>query len=298
MVKSLFPPGPVVDPSLQTSASIHHGCMNLPQELVDYIMEMLHDDTRSLKACSLTCKTMLASTRHLIHYTLYLTPQNNQSVLTREEQSRYQGQEGRLDVQLRFLSYVGERGFLRYTQQVHIRGFDPFTPGTLLPHLHHFQSLDRVHTLMIDHYDTALWENYLTTCFVHFYPTLTSLTLRRPIGHYRFVFKFVLQFPNLENLCLEWPTSNYLAWGVTTPAVVYQFPPLRGHLRLVGLGGNVQWPMDFARELGGGINFRSVEIEEPSASYPQDILNACGGTLESLTLVPRRFGARRFFMAK
>jgi hypothetical protein len=266
--------------------------MGLPQELVDHIVEMLYDDICALKACSLTCKTMFASTRHLIHQTLYLTPQNDQRLLTREEESRYQGQD-RLDAQLRFLSYVGERGFLRYTRQVQIRGFHPFTPSILLPHLHHFQSLDRVHTLTIDHYNTDLWETHYKSCFVHFYPTLTTLTLRHPFGHYRLVLKFALLFQNLENLNLEWPGSDRIPEGVAVPAIVDQFPPLRGHLRVVGIRGAIWWPKGFARELQNGISFRSVEIEDSSADYTQDILNACAGTLESLTLVPRGFGTRR-----
>ena len=266
--------------------------MGLPQELVDHIMEMLYNDIRTLKACSLTCKTMFASTRHLIHQTLYLTPRNNQSVLTPEEKSRYEGRD-RLEVELRFLSYVGELEFLRYTQLVHIRGFHPFTPRILLPHLHHFQSLDRVHTLTIDHYNIDPWDAHYKSCFIHFYPTLTSLTLRRPFGHYRLVLQFALQFQTLENLCLEWPGSDQLPHGVTIPDIVDQFPPLRGHLRLVGLGGAVRWPTDFVRELGNGINFRSVEIEESSAGYTQDVLNACAGTIEYLTLVPRGFGMHR-----
>ena len=40
--------------------------MILPTELVDYIMDILRDDLRALKACSLTCWAMFASTRHLI----------------------------------------------------------------------------------------------------------------------------------------------------------------------------------------------------------------------------------------
>lgn len=265
--------------------------MGLPQELVDYIVEMLYDDIRALKACSLTCKAMFASARHLVHQTLYLTPKNNQSVLTQEE-SHYQGQD-RLDVELRFLSYMGEQDFLRYTRQVHIQGFDPFAPGTLLPHLHHFQSLDRVHALTIDRYDTYPWATHYKSCFIHFYPTLTTLTLRRPFGHHRLVLQFALQFPNLENLCLEWPKNDEVPPSVFVPSIFDQLPPLRGHLRLVGLGGALRWPAGFVHELQNGINFRSVEIEESSADYTQDILNACADTIESLTLVPRGFGACR-----
>jgi hypothetical protein len=274
---------------IPAETEIQRGCVGLPQELIDYIVEMLYDDIRTLKACSLTCRSMFASARHLIHQTLYLTPQNNQSVLTEEEIPRYQGQD-RLNFELRFLAYMGEWGFLRYVRRVHIRGFHPFTPGILLPHLHHFQTLDRIHAFTFDHYNTDPWAILDTSCFIHFYPTLTSLTLRRPSGHYRLVLKFALQFPNLEDLCIEWPGSDEVSEGVIVPAIVDQFPPLRGHLRLVGLGGAVRWPTDFAHELQSGINFRSVEIEESSAGYTQDILSACAGTVESLSLVPRGFG--------
>ena len=273
----------------QISAAIHHGCMGLPQELVDYIMEMLYDDICALKACSLTCKAMFASARHLVHHTLYLTPQSNPGVLTQQEKSRYQGRY-RLDTELRSLSYVGEQGFLRYTRHVHIRGFQLFTPGTPLPHLRHFQCFDRVHTLTIDHYDTDYLESRYKSCLTHFYPTLTSLTLRRPFGHCQPVLQFALQFPNLENLSVEWPDVNCVPRGVTVPAVIAKFPPLRGHLRLVGLGLTPRWSAALIHEFRNGVDFRSVEIEESSAGYAQDILNACAGTIESLTLVSRGFG--------
>ena len=64
-------------------STINEGCMGLPQELVDHIVDTLHEDLPALKACSLTCKAMFASTRHLIHQTLCLTPRNNERVLTR-----------------------------------------------------------------------------------------------------------------------------------------------------------------------------------------------------------------------
>jgi hypothetical protein len=270
--------------------------MGLPQELVDYIMDILYSDLHTLKACSLTCKSMFVSTRHLIHQTLHLTPRNNQSILTREEKPRYQGQDYH-DVELRFLSFMGERGLLRYVQYLHIRMFlGTFTPDTLLPHIHHFQSLDRVHTITIDHYDTVKWATHHDTCFVHFYPTLTTLTLRRPLGHYRLVLQFALQFPNLDNLSLEWMEGKHTQSGVAVPAIVGQFPPLCGNLRLAGLDdGAIHWPINFAHDIRNKVNFRSVELEGSLGDNAQYILNACAGTIENLTLVPRGFGASHFF---
>lgn len=72
------------------SAAMHYGCMGLPQELVNHTVDMLHDNIPALEACSLTCRTMFASTRHLIHRTLDLTLRNNEHLFTEEEKYRLQ----------------------------------------------------------------------------------------------------------------------------------------------------------------------------------------------------------------
>lgn len=269
------------------SAAIHHGCMGLPQELINYIMDMLHGDLCALKACSLTCKAMFASTRHLIHRIFCLTVRNNQSVLTKAEKSRYQKPDSH-EIELRFISYMGERGLLQYARHVHIRVFRTFTPDALSPHLHHFQSLDLVHTLTIEHYDAAAWKNHYKTSFVHFYPALTSLTLRRASGQYQSLLPFILQFPNLENLCLEWligPRNSR-----TVPTIIDQFPPLCGHLRLAGYSTVVRWLTDAIHEVPNVINFRSVELEDFSGVDARHLLEACANTLENLTIIPRANG--------
>ncbi|KAF9781713.1 hypothetical protein BJ322DRAFT_240217 [Thelephora terrestris] len=246
------------------SAGAHGGCMGLPQELLDCIMDMLCDDLRTLKACSLTCKALFASTRHLIHQTLHLSA--------------------------RFLSYMamGERGLLRYTRHLHIPDRSRLTPSTLLPHLHHFQSLDRVHTITITNYDAIRWGNDHRTFFANFYPTLTSLTLAQAFGSHQSLFQFVLQFPNLENLCLEWLKGVALiVQDLASPVIIDKPPPLRGHFRLVGRFSldAPEWPMDGA-QFSNVFNFRSVELDDLSGN--QYILKACAHTLESLTIIPRR----------
>lgn len=272
------------------SATIHHGCMRLPQELVDYIMEMLHDDLRALKASSLTCKAMFAATRHLIHGTLCLNPRNDQSVLTQEEKLRCKGW-GYQHVQLRFLSYMRERGFLQYTREVHIRMGHMFTPDILMPHLDHFRTLDQVHSLTIDSYDGVTWAKHFKSPFIHFYPTLTSLTLHNPLHHYRFVLQFALQFPNLDNLSIErLENADWTRWDLTIPAIVDGSPPLRGCLRLFDIGVMGPWPSEFAYALPNGINFRSAELRNVSWNQAQYILNGCAGTLESLIIMPRKTG--------
>ena len=267
--------------------------MGLPQELVDLIVSMLSDDIPALKACSLTCKAMFVSTQHLIHRTLRLPNDPH----AREQKLRYLRWNTH-NTTLYFLSQMAERGLLQHTQRIHIRMARTFTPGALLPHLHHLQSLDRVHTLIIEHCNPILWESHFETCFAHFYPTLTSLTLSRPTGPYQTLLRFALQFPNLENLCLEWMTVKITDIPIPPPGLIAsatadQRPPLRGHLRLAGYGTALHLPTSFILALPNGMGFRSVELEKFFGFRARHILNACGRTLEHLTVIPEEAGACR-----
>ena len=186
---------------------------------------------------------------------------------------------------------MGERGFLQYTREIYIHNArqvdnpdtDTFTPDTLLPHIHHFQSLDRVHAITIEHFDSDVWASRYKSYFAHFYPTLTSLTLRRPLGHQRRVFQFALQFLNLENLSLEWVDKN-VGWGLTAPTIGDQPSHPRRHLRLARTGGANWWPMNSFHELRNGFNFRSLELEDSFGDHDQDLLNTCTETIQYLAL--------------
>ena len=266
--------------------------MGLPQELVDRVIDTLHDDLPALKACSLTCKPMFASTRHLIHQALCLTPRNTKSVLTRKEGKRLRYlEQGYQDVQLRFLSYMGEHGFLQYTREVYIYNSQKvgqfhtaiFTPAALLPHKHHFQSLDRVHTITIEYLEGDEWTSRDKSYFTHFYPTLTSLTLRRPLGPHPPIFQFALQFPNLEHLSLEWAGKN-VGRDLTAPTTDDQPSLPRRHLRLAHIDDGDWWPINSDHVLRGEFNFRSLELEDSFEDYGQDILNMCVDTIQHLAL--------------
>lgn len=265
------------------SGAIHHGCMGLPQELIDRIMDMLHD-LEALKACALTCKAMFASTRHLIHQQVHLDLPRKQR---QERPHQKQGQRsiGNPETALRFMAYMGDYdGLLRYARQVRIRTSDlTFTPESLLPYLQKFQSLDRVHTLTILDYAAITWTTHFETCFHHFYPTLTTLTLQNAFGPYELLLQFALQFPNLENLSLEWlSTSN-----PPVPVVINHSPPLRGHLRLAGNCAAIHWPVELTRGLSGGPNFRSIELDTFFGIPSPDIFNMCAYTLEHLIIRPQ-----------
>ena len=269
------------------SAALHHGCMGVPQELVDDIMNMLCDDISTLKACSLTCRAMFASARPVIHRTLRLSLRNNGIALIEDSRKKTFCKPGHHV--LRFLSYMGEQGILRYTREIEVGNPGTFTPGNLRPHLHHFQSLDRVYSLTIYGYDATKWANHYNTYFDNLYPTLTSLSLHFPVGHYRLLLQFILQFPNLENLCLELlQNEELIPPNMDVPTIADQIAPLSGHLRLGGTvtNGASRWLTEFAYKLPNGVHFRSIELENFSGQHAQHMVNACGRTLENLIIVP------------
>ena len=259
--------------------------MGLPQEVVDCIVDMLQDDRKALEAFSLTCKAMFASTRHLIHQTLRISWKNNRKIFTPAEEKRYALGIHR-GLELRFLSFMGERDLLKYARHLDIHLGLNVSPGALEPHLQYFQSMDKIHTLAIRSYDAFLWSDVYNTYFMQFHPTLTTLALYFPGGPYRYVLQFALQFPNLENLTLGSP--QYETWirpNVSVPPVVTRSPPLRGRLQFVGLRPtDPVWTREFAFDLPNGINFRSIEFRDLHWEHCQHVLDACAGSLEELAV--------------
>ena len=257
--------------------------MGLPQEVVERIVAMLQDDRTALEACSLTCKAMFASTRHLIYQTIHVTKETSEMIIffpAEKKQSPHWVQHPRS------LSSFGERDLLKYARCLNIRMGKGFSPRDLEPHLQHFQSLDRIHTLTIHSYNTIQWHDVYNTYFTQFHPTLTTLALHSPIYHFRFVLQFALQFPNLENLTLQsLQYGTELVSGISVPPTVSRSPPLRGHFRCVGLSPwDFAWPIEFAFDLPSGINFRSIEFQDVHWKHGQHILDGCASALEEFTI--------------
>ena len=260
--------------------------MGLPQEVVDRIMNILQDDKKDLKACSLTCKAMFASTRHLIHQTLHITKETDQMILTPKEKKQDR-RRGTNAVELRYVSFMAERDLLKYTRHVNVHMGFMFSPGILAmgSHVQHLQSLDRVHTLTIHSFDAWLWPPMYNASLTQFYSTLTTLALYSPTGCYRLMLQFALQFPNLENLTLE-SLRTHTPPDLSKTLIVTQSPPLCGHLRCADIGPNVPgWLVrQFAFDLPNGINFRSIEFQDVHWEHGQHVLNGCASSLERFTL--------------
>ena len=145
-------------------------------------MDMLCDDITPLKTCSLTCKVMFASTRHLIRQRLRLPTCGKLRILARAEKHRPQGwNPPPPPILRRVLPYITKRGLLQYTRQTYISLSSYSSMNTILSHLHHLQSLDlnRVHNLSIEECYAPTLETHFKPSFIYSYPTVTSLTLTR-----------------------------------------------------------------------------------------------------------------------
>ena len=283
-----FKPQPTTIDLGPITAKVHGGCMGLPQEVVEHVMAMLQDDGDALKACSLTCKSMFASTRHLIHQTLYITKENNKRVFTPAEKKRYE--RDYQELALRFLSFMGERDLLKYARHLNIRIEYMFAPCVLEPYLQHLQSLDKIHTLTIHFFTAPLWCGVSNVAVLtQFYPTLTTLVLHIPIDdhHHCRVLQFALQFPNLENLTLKymWDESCLPADIPVLPMDTHP-PPLRGHLRCAGLRPvkGPAWPLNVPFDLPNSTNFHSIEFQNVHWKQGQQILDGCAGSLEEFAV--------------
>ena len=130
----------------------------------------------------------------------------------------------------------------------------------------------------------ASWTIDGSTFFVHFYSTLTSFALRRPVGNHRLLLQFALQFPNLKNLSLEL-LEEQTGENLTLPIPTYRSPHPRGHLRLAGVDTVRPWPTDLVQKLPNGVNFRSIKLEDFRGDRAQQVLDACAHTIESVRIV-------------
>ena len=95
--------------------------------------------------------------------------------------------------------------------------------------------------------------------------------------------RFVVQFPNLENLTLEYlRIQTWMLSGAPEPLVVDQPPPLRRHLRCAGFGPRRIHLLatELAFDLQSGIGFRSIEFKDVHWERGQKILDGCAGSLE------------------
>jgi len=291
------PRTPEVEPPPDlTPATISGTWKVLPQELINYIFFMLNDDLRSLKACSSTCKLMFASARRIIHQKIYLSFEKNWELLTLTERRRYLS-EDRVGLAVKVLSELAARGVLPYARQLFINLERDFTPTNLQPFNHHFQCFDRIQELTISMLDTPGFLESFDTYFANIVPTLRSLHLEGPTGETRDILDFICRFPYLDDLSLKMsiPTDprDRRTWSSGTLPVIKCMPPFRGRLRLDGIIERRGSLLQQLASLPGKRRFRSIVFRNCESETEQPIIDACCGTLESVSTTWGKFSKCR-----
>ena len=275
-----------VEPLLDLGAiTITEPWKGLPQEIVDRIVFMLRDDLKSLKACSLTCKAMFVSTRHVIHRKISLTWESDWDPLAIPKKPRYIHGERR-GVALSELSKISAYGLLSYAHHLYIYLHRNFTPADLQPFNDDFQRFDRIQELSISWLNAPDFLETFDTYFTNFVPTLRSLHLDTPMGDTRDILDFICRFPHLDDLTLEMPSRDPFGWRMWRSApspIVKKMPQFRGRLKLRNIDKWRSHLLQQLTSLPGKRRFRFIDFRSCTSEVEQPIIDACSDTLETIS---------------
>ena len=234
-----------------------------PYEIVAMIIAHTRD-LRTLKACSLACRSWYSAAAPLLHHTLTLTGD----------------MPGTSHVQMGVLSELHELGLVPLVRQIRIVGawFGPRTLSDL--HLRYFSTFANVHTLSLQELDIYLFMPDIRRYFEHFSSTLRSITLSNPHCTPRQLSHFLSIFTNLENIKIPNGCASIPAVTISdTELIPFSPPKLRGWLLL----GNFSWVETWTHliTLCGGLRFRYADLHW-SGSCTHTLLEACAETLETV----------------
>ena len=266
------------------------GAMGLPRDIIEEIVQLHRGDSKTLMACSLTCRALFSAVRGLVHESVRLSPWRNyppHKLKDRVKEKVLSGWRPRTDsdwceVHLRYLSMGGKRGLLGYTREVNIDIGYSFTPETLEVYLPHFRSFNGVHALRISCFDLAKFLPPFERYFAQFVPTLRSLSLPYTKAGTHEILEFICKFPHLDDLSL---TLSY-AHSIDVPPKlsVEHSPPLKGTLVL---RGSAPISARFLLKFPGGLHFQSIDVGAVDKAELDEILAACSSNLETLSIRPR-----------
>ena len=254
--------------SPEASTTHRSPATRLPLEVVEIIIAYLRYDTRSLRACTQTCRSWyIAAVPHL-HHTL--------TVLFKSTNGR----------KLMWPNSIRDRhrlGLLPLVKEFRLQGGYPWLSPDRFTYcaLRRFSALTNVQKLEINCLNIPSFMPRIKQYFGHFLPTVRSLVLKGPMGSPRQIIYFIGLFRDLEDL--ELTNQAFLKEQAGDPTLVPTFiPPLRGSLKLAYFNGAKFWK-DMIN-LFGGIRFRHMDLYEMNGE--QSFLDACAETLESVVLDP------------
>ena len=245
------------------SCAAHEYTRSLPNELAEMIIAHLTHDIRTLKMCSLTCRSWYTIAVPHIHHTLVL--------------GRGIHHNG-----LKPLSKLHGLGLIPFVQEIRLERLlgmgNWFMPRAFgRRSLRYFSALSNVHTLRLQRLEICRFIPQIERYFGQFSPTLRSIVLSEPFCSPRQLSHFLSFFPGLDDIKI---------WGLSPSQIVPDAtfvpsspPKPRGRLAL----GAFLWVETWARFIAscGGLRFHYMELWA-SRSCELALLEACAETLETL----------------
>ena len=245
--------------------------MQPPYDVAEMIIAHLTHDLRTLKACSLTCRSFcIAAAPHLYH-TLTFTggrPEINRS-------------------RLEPLSKLHELGLIPLVREIRVKQRDGSSPW-FVPHafsrldLCHFSAFENIHTLKIQNMEVYRFIPDIGRYFGHLLPTLRSIMLYDPCCTPRQLSYFLSFFANLDdiNITIESAVTNVPDTATpVTELVPLSAPKLQGRLALYEFSWIETWTHLITS--CGGLQFRHMDLRGSAYCTPL-LFEACAETLETL----------------
>lgn len=242
----------------------------LPPEIVEYIIDMLFGDTKSLLSCSVVSTSWVHRCRRHLFANIKLRSLSG--------------------LYLWFRTGLGPSS--HYVRSLFLTQNDEFrwiTPKTLAAIPNNFTSFHNVESLSLTNLDLTLFDEYaLNRFFGHFSDHLTSLSVEGFTVHPHALLFFVCMFPKLDHLKLDYLTMGKATVPFRNPAVT---PRFRGKLALTNVKSNGTSMIAFLADLP--IAFEDVCVENCRFETPRplkDLFAACQETMKKVKVSKIFFG--------
>ena len=247
----------------------------LPLETLDYIVDLLHDESPALKECCLVSKSWIPRTRrHLFAHTRFYSADNLKSW------------------KKTFPDPVNSPAYHTHTLFI---GCVQFIEEADAEEGGWIQAFSRVEQLVVNCPWADLGPTEISLIPFHkFAPTLKSLRVTSLLFPLSQVFKLICSLPLLEDLdligCDEWAVSDD---NLRTPSTVVPLtsPAFTGTLQLhLGMTSTAHRLLD----LPNGLHFRKLNLSWHNAEelrWAVMLVVACSGTLECLDVTHDPDGA-------
>ena len=241
----------------------------LPYEIVEIIITYITSDLKTLKACSLTCRSWYTAAAAHIHHTFFLK-ERRPGIPCHEFEP---------------LSKLYELGLMPLVRELRIRQWNRpwFLHQGLFPtNLRYFTAFSNVQTLRIHALDIDRFMPNIERYFGRLFPTVRSIALHWPTCTPRQLSFFLSLFSNLHDIEIWWDTEFPPDRPINKTLPPASFvPPTRkprGRLEFREFQDFDGWKDLIAS--CRGLQFRYIELYKVG-SYAPILSEACVDTLET-----------------